>query len=142
MAGAKTGGVVRTLTLGFIAGVLGVLLFHQLMAWTISGRIPWSNWNAIRPFGVPGIVNTAFWGGVWGIVFALVADKFPRGIAWLFAAALFGAVCPTLVSWFVVPLIKGGTLGPRGVWYNGPLINGAWGLGTGISLYLLRRVTR
>lgn len=142
MAGAQASGWLRTIVIGFIAGALGVLIFHQIAGWFISGRIPWSNWNPIPPFGVPGIVNSAFWGGLWGIVFALVASRFPKGVAFFFAAALFGAIGPTLVSWFVVPLIKGGVLGPRGVWYNGPLINGAWGLGTGVFLVLLRRMAR
>jgi hypothetical protein len=79
---------------------------------------------------------------MWGIVFALLADRFPKGIAFFIAAFIFGAIGPTLVSWFVMPLIKGGTMGPRGIWYNGPLINGAWGLGTGICLVILRRVIR
>jgi hypothetical protein len=142
MAGAKTGGVLRNIAIGFIAGALGVLFFHQIMAWFVVGRAPWSNWNAIPPFGIPGIVNTTFWGGVWGIVFAMVANRFPKGLAYLFAAFVFGALAPTLVGWFVVPLIKGGALGPRGVWYNALLINGAWGLGTGVCLVLLRRVIR
>lgn len=142
MAGAKSNGLLRTVVIGFVAGALGVLLFHQIMGWFISGRMPWSNWTPIPPFRVPAILNLTFWGGVWGIVFALVADRFPKGLAYLLAAFAFGAVFPTLVSWYVIPLIKGGALGPRGVWYNGPLLNGAWGFGTGVCLVILRRVLR
>lgn len=129
---------LKIIVLGFIAGALAVLIFHQPMAWAVTGRLPWSNWTPIPPFGVPAILNATFWGGVWGVVFAFVAWRFPRGILFFLAAALFGAVFPTLVSWYVMPLIKGGALGPRGVWYNGPLINGAWGLGAGAFLAMLR----
>ena len=142
MASATSSTLVRTILIGFIAGALGVLLFHQLAGYMISGRLPWSNWAPVPPFKVPTILNQTFWGGIWGVVFALLADRFPKGIAFFVVAFIFGAIGPTLVSWYVMPLIKGGAMGPRGVWYNGPLINGAWGLGTGICLVVLRRVIR
>ncbi|MDP2358342.1 MAG: hypothetical protein Q8M31_20100 [Beijerinckiaceae bacterium] len=142
MARAKSNSLVRTIAIGFIAGALGVLLFHQLAGWFIVGRMPWSNWAPVPPFAVPTILNQTFWGGMWGILFALLADRFPRGVAFLVVAFLFGAILPSAFSWYVIPLIKGGAMGPRGVWYNGPLINGAWGLGTGICYVLLRRLIR
>lgn len=142
MARADSSSLIRTIALGFIAGALGVLLFHQVAGYFISGRMPWSNWNPVAPFGVPTILNQTFWGGMWGILFALLADRFPKGVAFFVVAFLFGAILPTLVSWYGMPQIKGGAMGPRGVWYNGPLINGAWGLGTGICLIILRRTFR
>lgn len=142
MASSKSNGVLRTLVIGFIAGSLAVFFFHQIAIWFLVGRIPWSNWTPVAPFGVPAILNTAFWGGVWGVVLAIFARRFPKGVAYLLAAFLFGAVLPTLVGWFLVPLLKGGAFGPRGVWYNAFLINGAWGLGAGVFLSLLRRSIR
>ena len=135
-------GRFRTIITGFIAGALAVFFFHQVMVWGITGRLPWSNWTPIPPFGAPSILNTAFWGGMWGILFAFLALRFPRGYAYLAAALLFGAIFPTLVGWYVIPLIKGGALGPRGVWYNACLINGAWGLGAGVFMSLLNRSAR
>lgn len=140
MAATDSGVSFRAIVIGFIAGALAVLVFNQIMAWLVTGRIPWSNWAPIPPFGVPALINATFWGGVWGVVFALVANTFPKGIGFLVAAAIFGAVFPTLAGWLLVPLIKGLPMGPRGVWYNGLLINGAWGLGTGVFYALLRRV--
>lgn len=130
--------MLRKVLIGFVAGALAVFFFHQIAIWGLTGRIPWSNWAPVPPFRVPAILNLAFWGGVWGVVFAFAALRFPRGAAYFLAAFVFGAICPTLVSWYVVPLIKGGALGPRGVWYNGFLINGAWGLGTGVFLSLFQ----
>ena len=139
---SATGSMTRTIVIGFIAGALGVLIFHQIAGHFITGRMPWSNWAPVPPFRIPVLLNQTFWGGMWGIVFALLAHRFPKGIGFLVAAFIFGAVLPTAVSWYVMPLIKGGVMGPRGIWYNGPLINGAWGLGTGIFYVLLRRIVR
>ena len=35
----------------------------------------------VPPLGVPAVLSAAFWGGVWGIVFAAVHNRFPRGSA-------------------------------------------------------------
>ncbi|MDB5569042.1 MAG: hypothetical protein JWN93_225 [Hyphomicrobiales bacterium] len=131
-----------TAILGFIAGALSVFVFHQLAIWGLSGRTPWSNWAPVPPFGVPAMLNIAFWGGLWGVLLAYVARRFPGGLLYFVCAFAFGAIFPPLVSWYVVPLIKGGALGPRGVWYNSAIINGMWGLGAGIFLHLLRRFNR
>jgi hypothetical protein len=33
--------------------------------------------RGVPPFGVPTIVNQMFWGGMWGLLFAAVADTLP-----------------------------------------------------------------
>lgn len=152
MTGSRMGGfVLNKIVFGFLAGALGVFVFHQLTIFGLLGRTPWSNWAPVPPYGVPAMLNTAFWGGVWGIVLAIVIGRFPGlfprrplfGLFYFMAAFLFGAILPSLVGWYVVPLIKGGTLGPRGIWYNALIINGMWGLGTAFFLNLLtRRVLR
>jgi hypothetical protein len=146
MSVTRPGGfALNKIIFGFLAGALGVLVFHQLTLFGLLGRTPWSNWAPVQPFGVPAILNTTFWGGVWGIALAITIARlpalFPRrppnGLLYLMGAFVFGAVLPTLVGWYVVPLIKGGTLGPRGIWYNALIINGMWGLGTAFFLNLL-----
>ena len=81
------------LVFGFVAGFLATLIFHQLtlaLLWGIgvapSGPFPMA---PTRPFGVPAIFSLAFWGGVWGILFALVQRSFPRGGAYWVAAFLW-----------------------------------------------------
>ena len=146
MLGSRLGGfVLNRIVFGFLAGALAVFVFHQLTIYGLLGRTPWSNWAPVRPYGVPAMLNTAFWGGVWGIVLAIVIARFPSlfprrplfGVLYFAAAFLFGAVFPTLVGWYFVPLIKGGAMGPRGVWTNALIINGMWGLGAGLFLNLL-----
>jgi hypothetical protein len=95
---------------------------------------------ATQPFGVPAMLSLAFWGGVWGILFAKIEGRFPpRGAYWV-VAFLFGAVLPSLVARLVVLPLKGQPMG--GSWHpplllTSFLINGAWGIGTGLFLRAL-----
>ena len=135
------------LGLAFVAGLLAVPLFHQPMlallhALGITPATPYAM-RPLPPFGVPQVLSQSFWGGVWGIVFALVAPRFPRGAGYWVAAALFGAFALSLVAWFVVAPIKGlpvaGGGRPAAI-ATGLLVNGAWGLGTALLLMALRKV--
>lgn len=128
------------LLFGFIAGVLATLIFHQLtlaVLWGV-GLAPFRPFSlaATKPFGVPAVFSLAFWGGVWGIVFALIDGSFPRHGYWVIAF-LFGAILPSLVALVVVLPLKGRPMG--GGWHlplllTAFLINGAWGIGTGLIL--------
>ena len=134
----------RRLFFGFIAGFLATLIFHQLtlaLLWSIDlapfGPFPMA---ATKPFGVPAVFSLAFWGGIWGIVFAWIDSTFPARAAYWLAAFLFGAIFPSLIALLVVLPLKGKPLG--GGWHpplliTAFLINGAWGVGTGLILRLL-----
>jgi hypothetical protein len=135
----------RWVVVGFIAGAVAVLLFHQgaaalLHAFDLTPRAPFSM-QPTRPFGVPQLASIAFWGGVWG---AVLAASFARldGARLVVAATIFGAILPTLVAWFVVAPLKGqpvaGGFAPAAMMI-GPIVNGAWGLGTGLGLALFGR---
>lgn len=129
----------RSFVIAFVAGVLAVFVFHQIMSSVLNAKVQWNMTPLIPPFGVPQVFNQAFWGGVWGLVFVLLAPKFPGGALWWLTAFLFGAILLPLVSWYVVPLIKGNPLGPRNSIVNSMLINGAWGVGMGVFWKLLDR---
>ena len=132
------------LLFGFLAGFLATLIFHQLtvaLLWNI-GVLPSAPFPMAptQPFGVPAVFSLAFWGGVWGILFALVHGRFPPGGAYWVAAFLFGAILPSLVALMVVLPLKGQPMG--GGWHPPVLlriffINGVWGIGTGLILKLL-----
>lgn len=123
---------------GFFAGFLATLIFHQLtltVLWAL-GLAPFGPFSLAPtpPFGIPAVLSLAFWGGVWGILFALAEPRFPPPPAYWSAAFLFGAILPTLVALLIVLPLKGRPLG--GGWQpallvTAFLINGAWGLGTG-----------
>jgi len=61
----------RALVLGFLAGALAVVTFHQGMVFLLSsvGLIQSRVYalHGVPPFGVPTILNQMFWGGLWGV---------------------------------------------------------------------------
>ena len=129
---------------GFIAGFLATLVFHQsglalLHKLGLFGGTAF-DLRPVPPFGVPSVISLAFWGGVWGSVFALAERAITRcpGGYWV-GATLFGAIVPTLVFWFVVLPLKGLPVGygfhPRGV-AVALIADGLWGLGTAVFLRL------
>jgi hypothetical protein len=129
---------------GFIAGFLATVIFHQLVLALLwwAGMAPFGPFSmaATQPLGVPAVISLAFWGGVWGILFGLIHNRFPRGSGYWLTAFLFGAILPTLVALLVVLPIKGRPI--RGVWQppllmTAFLVNGAWGVGTGLIIRAL-----
>jgi len=131
---------------GFLAGFLATLVFHQLtlaLLWSlkVSPFAPFpmtSTW----PFHIPAVFSLAFWGGVWGVLYALIDRWFPGGGGYWLIAFLFGAIFPSLIAWLVVLPLKGLSMG--GGWhpallFTGLMVNGAWGIGTGLVLRFLSR---
>jgi hypothetical protein len=135
------GAVLRRVVFGFIAGFIAVPVFHQVMVIVLNavGLVAWTPYrmSPVPPFGVPAVVSSSFWGGVWGIVFALLAPLFPRGGWYWVTSVLFGALALTIVAWIVVAPLKGMPLffggDPRGM-LAGLLVNGAWGIGVALML--------
>jgi hypothetical protein len=130
----------RDLLFGFIAGALAVVAFHQVMVCVLRsvGMIQ-SQVYAMRgvpPYSVPTLLNQMFWGGLWGLLFAGIADTLPRWPLLLLGCG-FGVLGPVLASWFVVAPLKGTPLAAGWVplrMLAGLLINGFWGDRLGIDL--------
>ena len=134
----------RCLILAFIAGFCSVLIFHQgilsiLHALGVTPATPFP-YGPTKPFGLPQIWSLAFWGGVWGILFALVNRSFPGGAGYWLLSLIFGAIEPTLVAWFVVLPLKGlpggGGWKPSGT-ATGLMVNATWRVGTAFTLRAL-----
>jgi hypothetical protein len=137
---------LRQVVAGFVAGFVAVLLFHQGMATILNavhfGTIREFPIGPTHPPGVPKIWSLAFWGGIWGIVFALIFFRFREGAGYWIGALVFGAIAPSLVAWLVVAPLHGQPAGHG--WHavgviTGLLVNGAWGLGTA---WILSRMMR
>jgi hypothetical protein len=139
----------RKLIVGFVAGFIAVLLFHQPMLALLTqigfAQATMYSMKATAPFGVPQVLSIAFWGGVWGVIYAGIEHRFPRDARYWLFAFLFGAIFPSLVAWFIVAPLKG--LPIAAGWeahrmITGFVINGAWGLGTALLLALGLRFAR
>ena len=134
----------RTLMLGFAAGVLSVLVFHQGTVWLLhmAGQVPTAPYGLrpIPPFGVPQIVNQCFWGGLWGVAIAALLRVLR--VPDLLFGFLFGAVALGLTNWVVLPAIKGGPYfvggDPRRLAITVAIV-GAFGWGVALILRGLRR---
>jgi len=136
---------MRTVVVGFVAGALGVLVFHQFGFWIANelgyARAPLSNLRPVPPWGVPTILSMAFWGGLWGIGAACLIPRLPGLLNGVLGWVLFAAIIVTLVNWFVVFPIKGAPVG-GGFHLPGlavvPLVYALWGFGMWLIARLLR----
>jgi hypothetical protein len=127
--------------LGFIAGAIAVLTFHQGMIEVlhILGFVSFTPYrtNPVPPFGVAAIVSNCFWGGLWGVAFGLLMPRFTWPV-WL--CGLILGLIAVLTGWFIVAPLK--HLPLAGGWVpanmlRSVLINGCFGLGVGLILPLL-----
>jgi hypothetical protein len=124
----------------FVAGAISVLVFqHGTIAimHALGLTDPPFAYRATKPMGVPQIWSWAFWGGVWGIVYGALEQRFPKGPAYYLTAFLFGAILPTLVLWFVAFPLQGR---PMAAGWNPTrmiiqvILHGAFGLGIALLL--------
>jgi hypothetical protein len=148
-------GTLGRVVLGFIAAVISVLIVHQTIVYVLglygmSRSVPWS----MRPLGygpfpwVPTVANVAFWGGLWGILFALIYKWLPSSISWL-KGLIFGLLIVLVSNWTLLPLIRQyafnyppqplfSAMNPQ-VMLAVVLIVGGFGLGLGIIYGLIAR---
>jgi hypothetical protein len=138
--------MLRTLLLGFAAGFVAVLVFHQgtaFLLYHVGNDIPavvsvFGKTTApfamapTKPLGVPVIFSQAFWGGVWGMVLTLILVTL-RPPAILFST-VFGALALTAVAVTLVPWLKGLPTWRGGIPWRGLLYNCAWGFGVAVML--------
>jgi hypothetical protein len=127
------------MAVGFVAGFLAVLTFQSGLVAILyaAGAVPFAPWSLapVPPFGVPRSLSAAFWGGLWGIAYALLEPRLTARLGWWAGGLAFGAVLPVLVLWFVVLPLKGqpvgGGFGASRV-LLAVVVHAAFGLGTAI----------
>lgn len=130
------------LILTFLAGALGVVVFHQATVAALNGLglmppgfEPWSM-APVPPFDIPALASKAFWGGLWALLLMSVLSGKTGASFWM-GWIILGAIALPLVAIFVVPLIKGTPIPSfteRFPLYA--LVNAMWGLGTAVFLRL------
>ena len=131
----------------FISGFLAVLIFHQPMLIILKAialapdKLTPYAMNSTSPFGIPRVFSLAFWGGIWGLILAVVVT-WMRGLGYWLSGLVIGALGPSLVNWFIVQPLKGEPVG--GGWaisgvVTALMVNAAWGLGTVLLFRLFGR---
>ena len=133
------------LALAFLAGALGVLIFHQgfIAILHLAGVIPNGAWpmHPTAPLQVPQVLSLAFWGGLWGILLIQAMERLP-GADHLWLSFLFGGIFPPLIGMLVVAPLKGNSVDWTD-WHRLMLsfaINGVWGLGTALCYRAGRKI--
>ena len=135
---------LRLIVIGFVAGAVGVLVFHQgvLLVMNALGLATFAPYSLtpVPPLGVPHVLSLAFWGGLWGIILVYVMVRV-RGADRLWVALVFGGVLPSAVGMLVITPLKGGAISlGAAMLLRAFVINGAWGLGTALTYRAGRRV--
>lgn len=137
--------LLRTAVIGFVAGALGVLMFHQIavLIFYMLGVVPVAPYSLTptAPLGVPQFLSATFWGGIWGIALVFLM-RLVKGADRLWVAVLFGAILLPLAYVLIVLPLKGGAGGqamsPATILFA-LVVNGAWGLGTFLFYRLAAR---
>ena len=91
-----------TAAAAFAAGFIAVLIFHQ-GAWALygaAGKAPSPAWNMapVPPLGVPTVLSSSFWGGLWGIVLAWLLPIAAPSMGYWPAAIVLGALLTSIAA--------------------------------------------
>jgi hypothetical protein len=134
--------VATQLVIGFVAGFVSVWIFSSggiAVLAAARSAVPFPAWSMAptQPFGVPQTVSGAFWGGLWGVLYALLEPWLTSQLGWWVGGLAFGML-PLLALWFVALPLKGLPVGggfatvPQDV-----LLHAVFGLGTAIVFRLV-----
>jgi len=110
------------LALGFLAAALAVLTVHQALVYLfglyklVPATVQAWSMKPLGPLNVPAVLNNVFWGGLWGMLFAVVWPRLPGGVLWL-RGLVFGLLVLLIGNWLLLPLIKGTILGQANLPY-------------------------
>lgn len=130
--------VLARLSFGFVVGALAVILALQGAVWLMGqiglAAIQLFPMRAPLPASLPGLTQPAITGGLWGLLFILIWDRWGRDgiVKGAGFGTLFGLVGPGMVLWVVWPALRGAALfegGNAGRIAAGALLAVAFGIG-------------
>ncbi|MDP2802686.1 MAG: hypothetical protein Q8O26_12465 [Phreatobacter sp.] len=130
--------VLARLSFGFVVGALAVVLALQGAVWLMGqvgmAAIQLFPMRAPLPATLPGLTQPAIIGGLWGLLFILIWDRWGRQgiVKGAGFGTLFGLVGPGLVLWVVWPALRGAALfegGNAGRIVAGAALAVAFGIG-------------
>ena len=122
---------------GFAAAALAVLTVQSAtlaIFYAAGAPVPFPPWSMapVPPLGVPVTLSAAFWGGLWGVAYALLEPRLTARLGWWAGGLAFGAL-PLLALWFVALPLKGlpvgGGFAPAGV-LVAVVLHAVFGVGT------------
>lgn len=127
------------LFLGFVAGALAMLIFHQtalqLLYWAGLASNPAFRLSAVPPFNVPMVVSVTFWGAIFGGLLSLMPRRSGNAA---FRGLGYGAFA-LLMTWFVVRPLAGHPVAFG--WHPQPmLLSGIASLAWGFGLALIQPI--
>ena len=104
---------IKSIIFGFIAGAIATVTVHELIKYALlegdvltGVPLPWST-DPVGPWALPQIANDALWGGLWGVILALILGDPPRG-SMTFKGIVLGLLGPALIGVYVLrPLLVG-----------------------------------
>lgn len=99
--------MLKGVVLGFIAGVIAYLTFHEIVNAIFYNAAVWTGWD--RPSwdlspnnrGIPFLASGALVGGAWGALFPLLFGSLPRGPL-TFKGLLYGLIGPALIGAMII----------------------------------------
>lgn len=130
--------VLARLSFGCAVGVLAVVLVLQGAAWAAEQlgltAVQLFPMRAPLPASIPGLAQPALIGGLWGILFILIWDRWGRDgiVKGAGFGALFGLLGPGLVLWALWPALRGAPLfegGNAGRMIAGAVAAAVFGIG-------------
>jgi len=130
--------VLARLSFGFVVGALAVILALQGAVWLMGqigmAAIQLFPMRAPLPASLPGLTQPAIIGGLWGLLFILIWDRWGRNgiVKGAGFGTLFGLVGPGMVLWVVWPALRGAALfegGNAGRIAAGAMLAVAFGIG-------------
>lgn len=133
--------------LAFIAGFLAVLVFQQpvmhLITTAAGVKVPTYSMTPTAPLGLPQVISSAIWGGIWGVGLMAVRNWLGVGARFWLLSTLVGGLALVVVFWFIAAPLKGLPLASG--WQParmivGFLVNAAWGLGWAILAVAIARM--
>jgi hypothetical protein len=125
----------------FVAGMIGVVVFHQGVwaLFSMSGKTPTKAWSMAptTPLGLPAVVSAALWGGVWALIILAIYWAFRPTLGIWTAFVGLGALLTSTIALCLVFPLKGHKFAAGfnpAIWIFALLLNAAWGFGTVLVL--------
>jgi hypothetical protein len=130
-------GVASRVIWSFLVGALAMLTFHQAAVGLFHAAgmfpVPPFELQPTGPLRVPKVASGAFWSGLWGIAFLMLAlPRMKRAMPGWAAGLVFGFFVPVAVLFFVVAPLKGQPIAYAQSWGSMlriALAHAFWGFG-------------